>query len=819
MSNQFQQFARRMRRSPVFAAMTLLTLATGIGATTAIFSVVNAVLIKPLPFPGAASLVGVWHTAPGIGLDMLNMAPSYYYAYREENRSFEDIGVWSSGSVSITGTAEPEQVDNLWVTDGLLPVLGIQPARGRWFTAKDDAPKSPDTMMLSHSFWQTRFGGDPNIIGRRVLVNGVAREVIGVMPEHFRFLNRRFATILPMQFNRAELFIGNFSYQAVARLKPGVTIAQANSDVARMMPMLPEKFPVAPGMSFKMLEEARLGPRVQPLKDEVIGDTGRVLWVLMATVGIVLFIACANVANLLLVRAEGRQQELAVRTALGASRGRIAWELLFETVTLGLIGGVLGLGVAYGALRLIVRLAPSNLPRLDEISIDPAVLAFTSVVSVFAGLLFGLVPVLKYGGPRVGNSIRTGSRTFTDGRERHWTRSTLVVVQVALAMVLLTGSGLMIRTLHGLSKVQPGFTGPEQLLTFRVSVANADVKEPERVARMYNDFVDRLAAIPGVTSVSLTNGVPMDGTSNNDPIFVEDRPGPNDRLPPLRKYKHLSPGYFQTMGNPLVAGRDFTWTDVHEMRPVVIVSEALAREYWGSPAAALGKRVRENNKGTWREIVGVAQAERDNGVHQKAPVIVYWPLLKTNFWTTPVDVRRTLAVVVRSSRTGTQSFLNDVRQAIWSVNPNVPLANVRTVRTIFDRSLARTSFTFVMLTIAAGMALLLGIVGIYGVIAYSISQRTREIGIRIALGAPFRNVRGMFVRHGLTLAAIGVACGIAAAVPLTRLMRALLFEVSPVDPATYAAVCVVLVLAAALAAYLPARRATRVDPVEALRAE
>lgn len=819
LTTQLQQIVRRLKRSPVFAAMTLITLATGIGATTAIFSIVNGILIKPLPYPAHERLVGVWHTAPGLGFDLLNMSPATYYTYRDEQRTLDDIGVWSGGTVTVTGTAEPEQVEALYVTDGTLPILGIQPIRGRWFTPKDDAPKSPETMMLSYAYWQSRFGGDSAVVGRRILINGIAREVIGIMPEPFRFLNLRPSIILPMQFNRNEVYIGNFSYQSIARLKPGVTVAQANADIARMLPILPQKFPPAPGMNLKMLEEARIGPRVRPLKEDVVGDIGKVLWVLMATVGIVLFIACANVANLLLVRAEGRQQELAVRAALGASRGRIAHELLFETVTLGLLGGMLGIGVAYSALRLLVVLAPANLPRLDEISIDPMVLAFTAAISLVAGLLFGLVPVVKYAGPRLTNALRSGSRTFSDGRERHWTRSILVVVQVALAMVLLIGSGLMIRTLYGLRQVQPGFVAPEQLLTFRVSIPTAQVKEPERVARMHHDFTEKIAAIPGVTSVSLTNSITMDGGNNNDPVFVEERPGSDTKLPPIRRFKHISPGFFRTMGNPLLAGRDFTWTDIHEMRPVALVSESFSREYWGTPADAVGKRIRESPKGTWREIVGVVGNERDNGVHEKAPAIVYWPMMKRDFWMPGIDARRNLAVAIRSNRTGAESFLKDVREAIWSVNSSVPLANVQTVQAIYDRSLARTSFTFVMLTISAAMALLLGLVGIYGVLSYAVSQRTREIGIRIALGAPYQNVRRMFVLHGLMLAAIGVVCGIAAAILLTRLMKALLYEVRPVDPITYAAVCGVLVLAASLAAYVPARRATRIDPLKALRAE
>ncbi len=810
---------RRLMRAPTFAAITLLTLALGIGANTAIFSIVSGVLLKPLPYPDPDKLAGVWQTAPGLGFKDVNASPATYFTYREESRTFQDIGLWGQQSVTVTGIAEPEQVDALAVTDGTLPILGVQPIRGRWFTAKDDAPGSPQTAVLSFGYWQRRFGGDPSVIGRRILIDGRAREVIGIMPQSFRFLNLRPALFLPFQFNRNEMFVGNFSFQAVARLKAGVTIAQANADVARMIPMLPQKFRMPPGLSMKMLEEARFGPNLRPLKQDVVGDIGKVLWVLMATVGIVLFIACANVANLLLVRAEGRQQELAVRAALGASRSQIARELLSESVTLGLLGGALGLVVAYAALRLLVVLGPANLPRLDQISIDPSVLLFTLAISLMAGLLFGLIPVFKYAGPRVGTALRTGGRTFSDGRERHRARSTLVVVQVALALVLLIGSGLMIRTFQALKQVQPGFMQPEQILTLRLSIPGAQVREPDRVARMHHEILQKVAAIPGVVSVGLSNSITMDGSNNNDPVFVEDRPNSQAALPPIRRFKHVSPGFFRTMGNPLLAGRDLTWTDIYEMRPVALVSENLAREYWTSPTAAIGKRIRESPKGTWREIIGVVGNERDDGVHQKAPAIAYWPMMKKDFWGTPVDVRRTLAFAIRSNRTGSPGFLKEIQQAVWSVNSNLPIANVRTVKEIYDRSMARTSFTLVMLAIASAMALLLGVVGIYGVISYSVSQRTREIGIRIALGAPQKKVREMFVRHGLLLAGIGVACGLAAAVPLTRLMTALLFEVRPLDPITYTAVSIVLVASALLATYLPARRATLIEPVEALRAE
>ena len=810
---------RRLARSPMFTVVTVITLAIGIGANTAIFSVLNGVLLKPLPYRDSDRLAAVWETSRLQGMPTLNASPSTYFTFREESRTFQDIGIWRNDSVNITGTSEPEQVSALDFTDGVLPILGEQPIRGRWFTRKDDSPGSPKTVILTYGYWQRKFGGDPSVIGRRVMVDGDASEIIGVMPARFRFMNSAAAVITPLQLDRAKTFVGNFSYQAVARLKAGVTLAQANADVARMLPLMIDKFPMAPGISLKMIQEAHFGPSVRPLKADVIGNIGKVLWVLMATIGVVLFIACANVANLMLVRAEGRQQEFAIRAALGAGWQRIARELLVESVTLGIAGGVLGVGFAYAALKVLVATGPANLPRLEEVSLDPSVLLFTLAISLLAGLLFGLIPVFKYAGPRLNAALRQGGRNSSDGRERHRARSVLVVVQVALALVLLIGSGLMIRTARALKQVQPGFTQPGQILTLRVSIPDAEVPKPEQAVRTYNNILEKIAAIPGVTAAGLTNSITMDGNSDNDPIFAADRAYADGQIPPLRRYKFISPGLFKAMGSPLLAGRDLTWTDTYETRPVVLVSEALARELWRDPAAALGKQIRESPKGPWREVVGVVGNERDDGVDQKATATVYWPMLLRDFWAQPLFAQRGQAFAIRSSRAGSASLLNEVRRAVWSVNPDLPIANVRTVQEVYDSSMARTAFTLVMLTIAASMALLLGIVGIYGVISYAVSQRTREIGIRIALGAPQQSVRQMFLREGLLLTAIGLACGLTAAAGLTHLMKALLFEVSPVDPVTYCAVSLVLAAAALAASYIPARRATMVEPVEALRVE
>jgi len=809
---------RRLARSPMFTVLTLITLAIGIGANTAIFSVVSGVLLKPLPYPHPEQLVGVWETSRIPGLKELNASPATYFTFREESRAFQDTGLWRSDSVAVTGIGEPERVESLETTDGFFPILGVQPVRGRWFTRKDDSPGSPETAMLAYGYWQRKFGGDPSVVGRRIMIDGEQREIIGIMPRNFRFMNRNFAMLLPLQLDRAKTFIGNFSYTGIARLKPGITLAQASADEARMLALMLRKFAPFQGISMQMVMEAHFGPSLHPLAADVTGDIGKMLWVLMGTIGAVLFIACANVANLMLVRAEGRQQELAIRAALGAGWTRIARELLLESVALGLAGGALGVALAYAALKFLVSLGPA-LPRLDEIAIDPPVLLFTLLVSLIAGVLFGLIPVFKYAGPHLITVLRQGGRTASEGRERHRARSVLVVVQVSLALVLLIGSGLMIRTVRALKQVPPGFTKPEQILTLSVPIPEAQAPAPVQVVRTYNNILDKVAAIPGVVSVGLTNSITMDGYSDNDPIFASDKLYAESQIPPLRRYKFISPGYFAAMGNSLVAGRDLTWTDIYEKRPVVLVSESLARELWRTPVAALGKQVRENPKAPWRQVIGVAANERDDGVNRQATTMVYWPMMVQNFWGQDLRAPRGQIFAIRSTRAGSAGFLSEVRQAVWSVNPDLPLANVRTVEEVYGKSMARTSFTLVMLGIAAGMALLLGLVGIYGVVSYTVSQRTREIGIRVALGAPPQAVRQIFVRQGLVLTAVGVACGIAAAAVLTRLIKALLFEVSPLDPLTYLAVSVALAAAALLASYVPARRATTIEPVEALRVE
>jgi predicted permease len=810
--------SRRLRGKPGFTAASVLTLALGLGATIAIFSLIDGVLLKPLPHSHSEELVMLRHTAPGIGIKDLNMSASLYFTYREESRVFQDVTLWSPETSDITGLAEPEEVPVLLATHRFLPMLQVQPALGRGFRPEDDDSHGERTVMLTDGYWKARFGGDPSVLGRRLMVDGLPREIIGVLPPAFQFMDRRIALLLPLRLNRSEVRLISFCCQGTARLKPGVTLAQANADVARMLPMAPAKFAVNAGFGGRAFLDARIAPNLLPLKDALVGDVGRTLWVLMGTVGIVLLIACANVANLLLVRTDARSPELAVRAALGAGWGRIARELLLESVLLGTAGGALGLAFAYGGLRVLAASEAAHLPRLQDVSIGPLVILFAVGISLLSGLLFGLIPIFKYVRPQLADTVRTGGRTLSQSRERHRTRAVLVAAQMGLAVVLLAASGLMIRTFQALRQVDPGFTRAQEVQSLSVFIPEAQIKDPERAIRMEEELLRRFESMPGVSAVGMVSALPMEGGSNN-PVYMENQPLPDGGVPPIRRFKFISPGYVSAIGAQLVAGRDVTWAETYRQAPVVLISENMAREVWHDPRAAIGKRIRSTLKDDWREVVGVIGDLRDDGVDQKAPGIVYFPLFLKNYGGSDTRAIRGVAFLVRSNRTASAGLLQELQRTLTGVNPNLPMANVKTLQSVYDRSLARASFAMTLLAIAGSMALLLGMIGLYGVISYSVSQRTREIGIRLALGAPLNGLTGMFVRHGLLLSGIGAICGLAVALAGTRLMKSMLYQVSPADPLTYVLALGGLVLAAALASYLPARRATRVDPVEALRAE
>src|ERR1700685_2622101 len=518
-SDQLRQVLRRLGRAPLFTMISLITLGVGVGANTVIFSVLEGVLLKPLPYPHPEQLIGVWHTAPGVGIENLNMSPSNYFIDREQSTTFQDIGVYDGDSLSVTGAGEPEQVRGLDVSDGTLPMLGVRPALGRLFTREDDSPSAPDTVLLSYGYWRQKFGGATSVIGKSITVDGKPRGIIGVLPQGFHFLDYEDAAlVVPFKWDRSKMKLGNFSYQAMARLKPGVTMAQASADVARMLLIVNRTFPAPDGFSIKLFEKAQIGPNLRPLKQDVVGDIGNVLWVLMGSIAMVLLIACANVANLMLVRVDGRRQELAIRAALGAGWKRIAGELLFESVLLGLLGSALGLALAYGALHVLVAMAPAGLPRIHEIGIDIPVLLFTLGIALFSSLLFASIPIFKYAGARLNTGLREGGRTLSQSREQHRARNVLVIVQVALALVLLICSGLMIRTFRALVHVPLGFSGPDSVQTFRYYITESEIPdaEPERVVRMHQQILDKLAGIPGVTSVSATTGIPLDGNDSYD---------------------------------------------------------------------------------------------------------------------------------------------------------------------------------------------------------------------------------------------------------------------------------------------------------------
>jgi len=628
--------------------------------------------------------------------------------------------------------------------------------------------------------------------------------------------------VVPTPFDPARANISTFGgFNALARLKPGVTPDEARADLQRMLPIWRDAWPLAPGLTREAVENWRIAPAVLPLKDDLVGNIASTLWVLMGAIGAVLLVACANIANLMLVRADARRQELAVRAALGATPARIARELFIESLVIAALGGALGLVLAYGGIRGLVALGPSNLPRLGEIALYPPVLLFTAAVAVASTLVFGTITALKHAVHADAGALGA-SRGASAGRERSRARNTLVVVQVALALVLVVSAVLMIRTFDHLRSVDAGFVDPGTIQTVRTWVPNELMRDAKAFTRVQHDVLDKIAALPGVQAVAFTSTLPMEGApfTINAPVAVEGRPLAGGATPPPRRLKLVSPGYFAAMGSRIVAGRDLTWADVDAGGRVALVSEGFAREIAGEPAAALGMRVRTpGEKDAWREVIGVVQNLKDNGLYADAPSLVYLPALMENAFGGPLVGVVPAAYVVRSSRTGTASLVTEIRNAVWSVNANVPVALERTMQTLYGASLARTSFALVMLAIAGAMALALGLLGIYGVLAYVVAQRSREIGIRLALGAQPREVRALFLRHGLVLAGFGVAIGLVAALGVTRLLSSLLVGVAPTDPTAYAAALGVILAAAALASWLPARRAAAIDPVETLKAE
>jgi len=812
---------RKLRRAPGFAVVAVLTLALGIGANSAIFSVVHSVLLEPLPYPQSERLVAVSHDAPGLDLEDFGHSDATYLLYRELGKGLEEIGVYQNDTVNLTGGDRPQRLAAAEVTHSVLPLLGVPPRLGRGFEEGEERPGSDPVVILGHGLWSSAFGADPAALGRTLRVDGVERRVIGVMPEGFGFPSPETELWLPLAIDPAEVDSGNFNYDGVARLAPGATVDDVRRDLNALVPRLPEVYPG--DITAQMLEQARFAAVVKPLRDDVVGNIGEVLWVILGTVGLILLIACANVANLFLVRAEGRGREVAVRTALGASSSRLAGQFLGESLLLGLLGGALGLLLALAGVRALVAFGPGNLPRLDEVGIDGIVLLFTLGISLLAGGLFGCVPLIRFGrGFNLTSALKEGGRGGSAGRERHRARNVLVVVQVALALVLLVGSGLMVRSFSRLRAVDVGFD-PDRLLSLRVTLTQADYPEPDQVTAFYQQVTERLRALPGVQQAGAIGALPLAGFGSNSGHVIEDFPVPPGELPHLLFNNRVTPGYFETVGIPLLEGRTFERRDAEQATGAAILSRPLAERFWPGESA-VGKRLQlgvsaegEELEKNWHTVVGVVGGVRQLRLEDSPTEMVYYvnrdsPVPGRNW------VDRSMTLVLRTT-VDPLSLADAARTAVWEVDPQVPVSKVQTGERLVAEAGARTAFAMVLLSIAAVVALALGMIGLYGVIAYLVAQRTREIGVRLALGAVGRDIQGLVMRQGLTVTLIGVAVGLLAAVGLTRWMAALLFGVSPTDVLTLGSVALILVLVALAACWLPAHRASRVDPLVALRHE
>lgn len=801
---------RNQLRSPSFSLTTVLTLALGIGASTAIFSLVYGVLIKPLPYPQSDRLVDVSNSALGIGLPAFEQSDVSYFLFQDQNQSFQGLGLYLETAVNLTGDGEPERLDGARITATLLPTLGVTPQLGRDFTPEELAPDGPPAAVLSHSLWQRRFGSDTAVLGRRIEINAVPHEVVGVMPAGFSFPESATQVWLPLALDRANTKAGNFNYGAVGRLRDGTSVQAAKADLDALVWRLPE---ASDGeFTRELLEKAEFQTLITPLHQKVVGDVGQYLWILLGTVGFILLIAYANVGNLFLVRAEGRRREIATRSALGAGRGHLLGYYLSESMLLALVGGAGGLVLAAVAVEALKTLSPGNLPRLEEVGLYLPVLGFTLLLSVLTAGVFGVVPALRAGGASWLEALKGGSRS-TSSREANRVRGAMVIGQMALALVLLVGSGLMVRSFVALSEVDPGFDS-ESALTLRLSLPRAKAQSPEEGSRFYTQLLDRLEALPGVRRSAAASELPLTGNVSRQAASFEDFPRQPDELPKIFVFRFASHGYFEAMGIPVVAGRTFERRDHEQATAAAVVSQALAESLWPGQSP-LGKRLRPGDAedGGWYTIVGVVGATPEESLTEEPTAMVYYPMVGTegDDW-----VMRTMTVVVRTE-VPPLSLADAVRGEIWALNPDLPVANVQTLDAIVSRSTARTTFTLVLLSVAAGLALMLGAVGLYGVISYIVAGRTQEIGVRMALGAGRSDVSRMVLRQGLVLTAIGLAFGLAGALALTRLMASLLYGVSPTDPLTFTAVPCLLLSVALLATYLPARKAASVQPVEALK--
>jgi predicted permease len=810
---------RRLLRAPSFTLLAIATLGLAIGADVAIFSLVNTILLRPLPYPEPDRLVALLHTAPGLGLDELPQSPGTYARYAQSSKSLESIAAWSGSELTLTGDAEPERLPAAAITASFFDVLRVQPALGRPLRTDEELPGAPPVAILSHRLWQRRFGNDPAIVGQTVRIDGVEREVVGVMKEGFAYPTPETELWVPAQNDPAQVPLGAFNARAFGRLAPGVDVAGAEAELNHLLGDLRTTFPgdaAAP-----VLANAGFKAVVRDLRDQVVGDIAAALWIVLGAVGLIFLIGCANVANLFLVRADGRRHEIAVRAALGETRGRLVSSLLTESLALGLAGGVVGLGLAVLGVELVSKLGADTLPRLDERSLDGHVLVFTFLVSSVAGLLLGAPPALRAvpRSPSI-DLVEAGTRT-TGGRSHHRTLRFLVGAQVALATILLVGSGLASLSFRRLSQVDPGFR-PDGLLTFRLSLPETDYAEPQRTAQLERDLVERLRGLPGVAAAGATSWLPLSGFGTGTGHAIEDFPQPPEAVPPLFMTQHATQGYFETLGIPLLAGRDFSSDEQTQGRHVVIVSETVARKHWNTvdvigKRIAPGRRPGEEDGGNWFTIIGVVGAVRDENLHDPPREVVYYPVLVEATDPRSMPPPRFMGVAMRVTSGDPTALVPAVRTAVAELDRNLPLADLEPMTVKLSRARARLAFSMVLLLIAAGAALLLGCVGLYGVVSYAMRQRIPEMAVRMALGARPRDIRGMVLADGLLVGAAGIAAGLAGSALLTRLMKAVLYQVSPFDPLVFAAATVLPFAVFLLSTFLPASRAAAVDPASALR--
>jgi putative ABC transport system permease protein len=803
--NEMVQAARALSRRPGYTVIAVVTLGLGMGANVAIFTVVNSVLLRPLAYPDSDRIVQIRHHAPGLNLPELNNSPGLIELYREDARSLSVITATGVGQANLTGVDRPARIQIVVADPQFFEVFATRPVLGRAFEAGDVTRDAAPVAILLNDAWRSRFGGDPAVIGRIIQLDGESTEVVGVMPAGFSWPGPE-TELLVAEWLDTDQSFASFGTRGLARLSAGATLDEARTELRLMQSRLPE---VWTGIDADFLDRAAWAVSVERLRDLTVQDIEQALWVLFGTVGLVLLIAAANVANLFLVRAESRQREVAVRVALGANRRRVAATFIAESLLLGGAGGVIGALLAAAGVSLLVASGPAGLPRLHEIGVNGVVLGFAAGLAIVTGVLLGLIPMPGRARQSMADVLREGGRTATAGRRRHRARRLLIVSQVAMAAVLLTGSGLMLRSVVRLGDVDPGFDSDDVLT---VGVARGDASDHEAAARFYDAVLQAISAIPAVESAGAINGLPLDPVNLNGGSFhIESRPRAEGALPPTAMFSAITPGLFETLDIALLEGRYPERNDVLGGPLVVWVNQAFAKEQF--PDGAIGERIRFGGDSTWATIAGVVGDVRTWGLRDDVGLMAYYPL------STPASVHLDVMNFAIRSDGAPGPLLASIRQAVAGVDPAVPLTASRTMNDVVAASMAALSFTMVLLAIAAVVALLLGAVGLYGVISWVVAQRTHELGVRLALGARPESVRGMVVRQGITVTLTGIAAGLLAALAATRLLASMLFGVSVYDPITFVAVPFVLLLVSLIAAWLPARRAAAADPLQAMRAE